>query len=558
MGNLCATSRLPCGLDRTLTCSSWMDKNWFSLSTASAGVDRNSHTERQDIFGQNLIEINAKTTPQLLVEEILHPFYIFQIVSIFLWLFDNYYYYAACIIIISATSITSTLVETKKNNERMREMSRFQCNVRVKRNGLWRYVDSGDLVPGDVFEVSDPEMQIFPCDSLLLSGDCIVNESMLTGESVPVSKVAVEEGVLHDLDLTSPAVSPELSKHFLFSGTKLIRVRKGKLAYSGADSTDVALALVVRTGFNTTKGALVRSMLFPKPNGFKFYRDSFRFIGFLACIAGVGFCASAYNFVNLGIEWQTIVVRALDLVTIVVPPALPATMSIGTAFAISRLRKADIFCISPTRVNVGGKIDAMCFDKTGTLTEDGLDVLGVHTVDAETGLLSTLNSTVDQISGNLSDEHPVSPSVLYSMTTCHSIRLVDGELIGDPLDLKMFEFTRWILEEGGQSSDANSAPPSSIASRASKRISGSAGGIVSTIVRPPDSKLFDINEYKTIKSQPGQEQSLELGIIRSFEFVSSLRRMSVIVRRLGSPTFEVFVKGAPEVMTDICRPETCE
>ena len=49
---------------------------------------------------------------------------------------------------------------------------------------------------------------------------------------------------------------------------------------------------------------------------------------------------------------------------------------------------------------------------------------------------------------------------------------------------------------------------------------------------------------------------MELGIIRTFEFVSSLRRMSVLVKRLRSPTMEVYVKGAPEVMREICRPDT--
>jgi cation-transporting P-type ATPase 13A2 len=55
-------------------------------------------------------------------------------------------------------------------------------------------------------------------------------------------------------------------------------------------------------GFATTKGALVRSMLFPKPIGFKFYRDSIRFIIVLSGIAGLGFCASAVQFVRLGVR----------------------------------------------------------------------------------------------------------------------------------------------------------------------------------------------------------------------------------------------------------------
>jgi magnesium-transporting ATPase (P-type) len=56
------------------------------------------------------------------------------------------------------------------------------------------------------------------------------------------------------------------------------------------------------SGFTTTKGALVRSMLFPKLIGFKFYRDSIRFIIVLSGIAGFGFCASAVQFVKLGVR----------------------------------------------------------------------------------------------------------------------------------------------------------------------------------------------------------------------------------------------------------------
>ena len=50
-------------------------------------------------------------------------------------------------------------------------------------------VDSSDLVPGDVIEI--PEMTSMPCDLALLTGSCIVNESMLTGESIPVIKNSI-------------------------------------------------------------------------------------------------------------------------------------------------------------------------------------------------------------------------------------------------------------------------------------------------------------------------------------------------------------------------------
>ena len=73
---------------------------------------------------------------------------------------------------------------------------------------------------------------------------------------------------------------------------------------------------------------------------------------------------------------RLIILKSLDLITICVPPALPAAMTVGVAIAIWWLKKASIICISPPRVNVSGWLSIMVFDKTGTLTEEGLDVYG--------------------------------------------------------------------------------------------------------------------------------------------------------------------------------------
>lgn len=274
---------------------------------------------------------------------------------------------------------------------------------------------------------------------------------MLTGESVPVSKTPATDKTLRGLDLAASTMFPEVAKHFLFCGTKIIRARRPQ---EDQDGEAVALAMVVRTGFNTTKGALVRSMLFPKPSGFKFYRDSFRYISVMACVALLGFTASFVNFIRLKLEWHLIVIRALDLITIVVPPALPATLTIGTSFALGRLKSKQIFCISPQRVNVGGKLDLMCFDKTGTLTEEGLDILGVRVVVRADTRFTDLMTNPEQLLSEhdaktgSNDHIDTRKAALYTMATCHSLRMVDDEPVGDPLDLKMFEFTGWSYQEG--------------------------------------------------------------------------------------------------------------
>ena len=483
------------------TNTNWVDHQW--LHHSKDGLSTDQYDDRSLVFNQNTLDIKERPISQLLVEEVLHPFYIFQVFSIILWAFDEYYYYATCIFLISVVSIGNTLVETRATMRRLAEISRFTCKIRVWRNGFWKEIDSNDLFPGDVYEISDPSLNTVPCDSVLLSGDAILNESMLTGESVPVSKLPATEETLGCLVEASSQIPAILAKSYLFNGTKIIRVRHA--------ASDPALALVTRTGFSTTKGSLLRSMLFPKPAGFKFYEDSFKYIGFMSCIAGFGFIFSTINFIKLGLGTRIIVLRALDIITIVVPPALPATLTIGTSFALARLKKKNVFCIAPTRVNVGGKLDILCFDKTGTLTEDGLDVYGVHSA-----------ANFDQLSTNINglDEHMV-----RAMVACHSLRVVDNELIGDPLDYKMFEFTNWNYEE-----EFKGFNPSSEGS-GDENILPENAGITPAVVYPKDkSRMF--------------------GILKSFEFVSELRRMSVVLK--SGNDLNVFTKGAPEVIRDLC------
>lgn len=518
--------------EKFLLCNGWKDPSWTNIRKLRAGIDSEEKSHREIVFGNNLIDIEQKSTFQLLVDEVFHPFYVFQIASLVLWSLDEYYYYAVAIFAMSAGSIISTLIETKSTMRRLREISRFECDVRVLRNGFWRYVASGDLVPGDVYEISDPNLGQFPADSFLLVGDAIVNESMLTGESVPVSKTPATNESLYDLDLAASTMAPEVAKHFLFCGTKIVRARRPQ---EDRDQEAVALAMVARTGFNTTKGALVRSMLFPKPSGFSFYRDSFRYISVMGGVAMLGFVASFINFIRLRLAWHLIIVRALDLITIVVPPALPATLTIGISFAVARLKKKQIFCISPQRVNVGGKLDIMCFDKTGTLTEEGLDIFGVRVVSRETNRFSDVLKDPEILvpDGNhgtgVVEPNDTRKAALYTMATCHSLRSVDGELMGDPLDLKMFEFTKWTFEEGNQDgSGHNEEEPSTLQP---------------SVARPPTAGKADHPPF-------------ELGVIKSFEFVSHLRRASVIVRAFNGKSGNIYVKGAPECMKDICRPET--
>lgn len=96
-------------------------------------------------------------------------------------------------------------------------------------------------MPGDVINLSNSQLALVPADLFLLSGDAILNESMLTGESVPVSKIPAKED-----DFTRwQEAKDESSKSMLYGGTKVVRIR-GVVTPDGNGKP--ALALVVRTG----------------------------------------------------------------------------------------------------------------------------------------------------------------------------------------------------------------------------------------------------------------------------------------------------------------------
>ena len=90
------------------------------------------------------------------------------------------------------------------------------------------------------------------CDAVLLNGNVIVNESILTGESVPVTKNSL--GIHYSNEKASLDQSKlnvkDHGRHILFSGTQIIQTR-----YYGKEKVK---AIVIRTGFNTTKGELIR------------------------------------------------------------------------------------------------------------------------------------------------------------------------------------------------------------------------------------------------------------------------------------------------------------
>ncbi|XP_010622393.1 probable cation-transporting ATPase 13A5 isoform X4 [Fukomys damarensis] len=474
--------------------------------TFGLGLSTEEQEVRRLVCGPNAIEVEIQPIWKLLVKQVLNPFYVFQAFTLTLWLSQGYIEYSVAIIILTIISIVLSVYDLRQQSVKLHKLvedhNKVQVTIMVKDKGL-QELESRLLVPGDILIL--PGKLSLPCDAVLIDGSCVVNEGMLTGESIPVTKTPLPHA-----ENTMPWKSHSLEdyrKHVLFCGTEVIQVKP-----SGQGPVR---AVVLQTGYNTAKGDLVRSILYPRPLNFKLYSDAFKFMVFLACLGVLGFFYALGIYMYHEVSPRDTTTMALLLLTVTVPPVLPAALTIGIVYAQKRLKKKKIFCISPQRINMCGQINLVCFDKTGTLTEDGLDLWGtVPTAD---------NCFQEVHSFDSGKAVPWGP-LCAAMASCHSLILLDGTIQGDPLDLKMFEGTAWEIEDCSV-----------------------------------DSSKFGLSDSNTvIKPGPKASQSpvTAIVILLQFPFSSSLQRMSVVAQLVREGHFHVYMKGAPEMVVRFCRSET--
>ena len=457
------------------------------MNSSSTGLTTIARQRIRLLHGPNSIDVDVKSYARLLFQEVLNPFYVFQAFSIVLWSLDNYYYYSTCILVVSLISIAYTLRETRQQSEALSALASKHSDVAaavVGEDGRVAEAPSRCLVPGDVIEIPR-EGTFMTCDAVLVEGTCVVNESVLTGESLPLAKSALNHVELGGED---EAEEGPRRRATLFSGTRVLQSGKGG-----------ARAVVLRTGFATAKGRLIRSILYPKAIGLKFHEDTIKFFCFMSVVALVGMAYAVRVYVTRGAHFGVVIRRTLDLITIVIPPALPAAMTIGTFYAQSRLKRAGVFCTSPQRINVAGMLDVVCFDKTGTLTEHCLDLLGVVRGDGE----------------DIISEYPDTEPSTWVMATCHSLATIEGSSVkvGDPMEMQMFEATEWVLEDGGK------------------------------------------GELAVLRSS-NDPAKRAYGVVTTFPYSPSVARMTVVVKDVFTGQLSIFSKGAPEVLQRLCVPNS--
>jgi cation-transporting ATPase 13A1 len=221
-------------------------------------------------WGFNFFDIPIPLFLDLYVEHICAPFFVFQVLCLFLWSMDDYWYYSMFTLMMLLV-FEGMLCKQRQNSLFMlRNMRRPPQQVLVLRCGQWCQISSDELVPGDVVILSSeghgpsgPTEAVVPCDGVLLSGSCVVNEAMLTGESVP----QVKEALINDvtvgptLDIGSEFNSEAgaiWKSHVLLGGTTMLQHSISSPSGGTLEKLPISgcKVLVLRTGFGTTQVTL--------------------------------------------------------------------------------------------------------------------------------------------------------------------------------------------------------------------------------------------------------------------------------------------------------------
>eukprot|EP00359_Climacostomum_virens_P002028 CAMPEP_0204900222 /NCGR_PEP_ID=MMETSP1397-20131031/2339_1 /ASSEMBLY_ACC=CAM_ASM_000891 /TAXON_ID=49980 /ORGANISM="Climacostomum Climacostomum virens, Strain Stock W-24" /LENGTH=965 /DNA_ID=CAMNT_0052068327 /DNA_START=654 /DNA_END=3550 /DNA_ORIENTATION=- len=477
-----------------------------SRAAELVGAKELDDTERYDHevkYGPCKIIVPVVSGWKLLVNEVLNPYQLFEFGACALWYYDGFYYYISVILLITIISLASSLYFAMRSQFKIHDMALYECDVEIMRGDSIMIVNSSELVPGDVLVIT-AGMKM-PCDAVLVQGCCVVDDSELSGESVPLLKdsLPIDRELLFNIEKDI--------RHILFEGSSLLQIRRGEIP---------PRALVIRTGFQTLKGKLVRSIVFPKSPKFKFYEDSMKFTAVMGVAAFVGFLYDYYW------NWEVwnlpvLIDSCLNCFVVMIPPALPAIMAVHTALAMRRLKRAEIYCISPQRINAAGRVNLFCFDKTGTLTEEGMELHGVR--PSFDGIFLHLQDRPSQDLGLF----------IENMASCHSLVQINEEMIGDTQELSIFEATGWKFEEASHTFDP----------------------AIQAIVHPDNQLSMD-----DIFSDSGElleiQMPHEVGIVHIFHFSSKHMRMGIISRNLQEDHFRFHLRGAPEKVIGLCDPNS--
>lgn len=314
------------------------EEEFKKVSSSKNGLSQREADKRLEQYGYNEIADKKANPVKKFLSKFYGPIPIMLFIVIALSFFLGKYIDAYIVIgLLLFNGVAGFLEEFKADNTLELLKNKLSVNVNVERDGNWKKMPAKFLVPGDVIRVRLGD--IVPADCLIIEGDYLsVDQSMLTGESLPVDK---KEGEI------------------IFSSST---VREGE-----------ATALVLKTGGKTSFGKTA-DLVRIASGRIHLEDDILRLIKYLiytdllliAIVITVSFLSD--------ISILTIIPFSLLILLASVPVALPAAFTVAMAYGTERLSSKNILVTKLEAIEEASTMNVVCLDKTGTITGNQLSV----------------------------------------------------------------------------------------------------------------------------------------------------------------------------------------
>ena len=367
------------------------------LNSDINGLNSKETEKRLNDYGQNII-LNKKKTPWILrfLKQFNDTMIIILLVVALLLYFYGYFYsheYTDTIVILFVVFINAIVgfIQEEKAALILKDLKKYETSTcKVKRDGKIIVINTKELVPGDIIYLESGET--VPADIRILSCESLkVDESALTGESVPVQKNA---------NILKENLILQEQKNILFLGTN---ITNGKCT-----------GIVIGTGKNTEIGKIALSLNendkieTPLQLKIKELSKKITFIVFIILI---------FIFILALINKYTIleiIMLCSSLAVAAIPEGLPTVITITLSIGISNLAKKKTVVKQMQAVETLGAIDIICSDKTGTITQNKMTVKEEYVIDE-----NMLN---------------------YICALCNDGLIYEDKYVGDPTETCLYDY----------------------------------------------------------------------------------------------------------------------
>lgn len=390
---------------------SGQDAAAFFASDISQGISQESVLDRRHRFGENVLpKTRCRSGMQIFMEQMNSlPVYLLGAVAGVSIVMGGMLDAAIVFGVVLANAAIGYVTESKaeKNIDALNDLVHHMAEV--VRDGKSLFISAEAVVPGDILVLKPGSF--VPADSRIIQASRLtIDESMLTGESLPVEKHA------HPLNQTDIPLGDR--KNMAYMGTCITGGQGRSLVVATGRNTQLGRLKILLDETQTTRSPIERQL------------DTIGDQLIFGCLAICGGVFAMGTLMGFGI--LNMLRMSISLAAAAVPEGLPSIATVNFALGISRMKKNNVLVRRLPAAETLGAIQTICLDKTGTITMNRMKAISIYTgekwISVEKGSLVSPDAGVTPVN------MPEMEQLLYVCALCCETK-INGRCADGRLDI---------------------------------------------------------------------------------------------------------------------------